>query len=65
MMLFGLIPLIAVVLLGAYLAKGSSRKSDGDDMQVSAYEILAQRYAAGEITEEEYRRAKRLLEESC
>lgn len=53
--LFGLILIAGVVYLVIYLV-GSPRHHDDSGSVSSAREIAAQRFARGEITEEEYER---------
>jgi putative membrane protein len=54
-----LIPLLLIVVLVYYINSNKNSKKEG----LSAKEILDQRYANGEIDEQEYKRKCDLLEE--
>lgn len=52
-----------LIALVVFLVRGGARSSDGrDDRRLDAREILAERFARGEISEEEFEERKRVLE---
>ena len=53
--------LIGVVYLVIYLVRSISRHSDHSPRERSALDILAERFARGEISEDEYKRMKDVL----
>ncbi len=61
-MIGGLLVIIGIVLLVVWLTNtGRDRASPGAPRRSTAHEILRERFARGEITEEEYRRAVEVL----
>ena len=64
--LFGLIPLILIgLIIYAVVKLTQSRQGDNYNIKekIDALEILNQRFANGEISEEEYSRKKEMLRE--
>lgn len=64
-MIFWILVIIGVVLLIVWLVnqnKTSTESKDRDKSSDSSMEILKQRYAKGEITEDEFEEMKRKLE---
>ena len=62
MLLFWGLIIVGVVLLVKYLAQGTARKGTDSSDSSRALGILRERYARGEITEEEFGKMKRILE---
>ena len=60
-MLGGLVLMVGIVLLVVWALGGTSRIGR-DDAPATAIEILRQRYARGEITQEQFEQAKQTLE---
>lgn len=57
----GLVVLVGIVLLVVW-AFGGAMRTWRDDAHPTPLEILRERYARGEITQEQFEQAKRLLE---
>lgn len=55
MVFWWVVVIVAIVLIIGYINRNRSLPQKGD----SALEILRKRYAAGEITEDEYKRMKK------
>jgi putative membrane protein len=54
--------LVIIILLGVYFFTTGFRQESSQPTSTSSLEILKQRYAKGEITEEEFKRIKKELE---
>jgi len=59
---FGLLFWLVLILVAVVLVKWLFSNSDNRPHELSALEILNQRFAAGEISEEEYLRMKKRIE---
>ncbi|QSO53076.1 SHOCT domain-containing protein [Alicyclobacillus curvatus] len=55
---FQILILIGVVYLVVYLVRSMTHRDNSDHSSRTAKEIAAERYARGEITEEEYRKIR-------
>ena len=60
-MLGGLVVMVGIVLLVVW-ALGGTLGSARDDARPTALEILRERYARGEITQEQFERSRQILE---
>jgi putative membrane protein len=60
-MLGGLVVMVGIVLLVFWAFGGAMRTGPGDD-HPAPLEILRERYARGEITQEQFEQAKQILE---
>lgn len=59
----GIIVILALIVTGIYLFVRRNSDSQQESSTNRSLEILQERFAKGEIDEEEYRRRKRVLEE--
>lgn len=57
-----IIILIVIILAGVYFFSQGSRQENVSQTSTSSLEILKQRYAKGEITEEQFRQMKKEIE---
>ena len=62
--LVALVVVIVVLLLVRGLSGGSLERSRGDHRGRSPVEVLEERYARGELSDEEFNRRRRVLERS-
>ena len=61
-MLGGLVLMVGIVLLVVWAMGGGARGTRPDEGRPTPLEILCERYARGEITEEQFEQSRQILE---